>query len=123
MPGTPRWWRLVVMAQVAVPCPVLQAAHGTEHSSDPGRVPGSPSTGELLGGHVPSPTQPRWVSWPWHSVGPPRSHSHAVRQLVTVQVPLQLQETRQLHPGLAVHAPALAPLPVQRRVTLRGRVW
>lgn len=50
MPGTPRRWRLVVMAQVAVLCPVPWAAHGAEHSGDPG----STGTGGLLGGHVPS---------------------------------------------------------------------
>lgn len=58
-----------------------------------------------------------------HGAGPPWSRSHAVGQLVTVQVPLQLQEARQLHPRLAVHTPALAPLPVQGWVTLWGWVW
>lgn len=50
VPGTPRQRRLVVMAQVAVLCPVPWAAHGAEHSGDPG----SPGTGGLLGAHVPS---------------------------------------------------------------------
>lgn len=50
VPGTTRRWRLVVMAQVAVLCPVPWAAHGAEHSGDPG----SPGTRGLLGSHVPS---------------------------------------------------------------------
>lgn len=70
-----------------------------------------------------SPRQPQAGVLAPHGAGPPRWRSHAVRQLVTVQVPLQLQEARQLHPRLAVHTPALAPLPIQRRVTLWGWVW
>lgn len=83
-----------------------------EQSSDGGHA-GVPRRQELLSRCVPSPPRPRRAARP-------RSRSHAVRWLVAIQVPLQLQEARQLHPRLAVHAPALAPLPIQRRVTLKG---
>lgn len=88
------------------------AAPWAEQSSDGGHA-GVHGRQELLGRCVPSPPWPRRAARP-------RSRSHAVCWLVAIQVPLQLQEARQLHPRLAVHAPALAPLPVQRRVTLKG---
>lgn len=125
MPRTPRQWRLVVMAQVMVPrlcrgrSVVQSTGRSREHAGDPWHRGAARWSHPLSS----SPTQRRQLSWLRHGAGPPQLRSHAVCQLVTVQVPLQLQESRQLHPRLAVHAPALASLPVQRRVTLRGRIW
>lgn len=123
----------VPLARAGDPSAVAASGHGAGRGAVP-RAVGSPWRRAQRRSRVPwhpgaarrsrplscSPTQPRWVSWPRHGVGPSRWRSHAVCQLVTVQVPFQLQEARQLHPRLAVHAPAFAPLPVQRRVTLKG---
>lgn len=41
-------------------------------------------------------------------------------QLVAVEVATELQRTGQLHARLLIHTPALSPLPVSSRVTLRA---